>query len=823
MTASGAYARMDARRLLELLAVLIIVLSVVGLAAARLGMFHAPQIWLIGLLGTFGYHRLTSARAVPAIESPPYWHLALVLGIALVFRLTPYAYVLGGQDEGVYFNMAMHIAHTGGLQPVDNVLAEISDPAILEHYRHANYRPTLYLPGVYANGEGLEFQFYHLFPVWLALFADIFGVEGAGYGLTMLSLASILYFQRLAHLISGRAGVGLLAGLLLAVNPLHAFFSKFPVTEVPTVAFSAMSFVFLLEYWRSAQTQQSRRYLAISIAALGLLFLTRISGFMYLPSVVAIGAAALLFDPVADRRRDISLWTVLVVMVYAFSVLDGLKWSGSYSEDIYAMAFAHAFGEHWKALIAATAIAGVLGWTALWALAHNEVARSRIRSIALSATTLLPFVAMGLVALAVYKAYRLGYTDAYAADPWLGKRFQLAHQGAESVFSTSLAAAGVYLSPFILVAGLVAAFLVRRNAILLLLLFFVVCFLGYIAVMQWALPYQPYYARYLLSEFVPYLMLLAVCAWALLGHGRLRVALGAALVLGGVYCGVLSSMQIGKSEHGGVLESLGHVVSHVDRGDLVVVDQAMGSPPVYDIKTALVFTYGLNVATMTSAEAAGGKYRDTLFDQYDEVYLLTRTPNAPAGFHAFDSVNFQERAFRTGATPPIETYLRNDSRLFVHKWDPQSPDAVYVRFAAGRAGARLLGAGWSTPEPWGVWTSGRTAHFRLGVRSLRENKPDKPFLRIVGRAYVSTQSPVQRIRVSMAGKIVAESEVRFPQQHVQIDVPLAGSDLGGDHLELAVETPDAVSPSALGNSSDTRVLAFGLQEVEFRDAAGPIR
>lgn len=205
--------------------------------------------------------------------------------------------------------MAMELARSGGLSPLDPVLGAINDPAVLEAYRGGNYQPTIFLPGVYTTADGLEFQFYHLFPVWLALLGDVFAPQGSSYGLTLLSLVSLLFFQRLAHLISGRASVGLVAGLLLAVNPLHAFFSKFTVTEVPTLAFSTISFVFLLSYWRSSSSQRHGRQLIVSALALGLLFMTRISGFMYLPFVFAVSAAVAIFDPDHGRRRGLLAWS----------------------------------------------------------------------------------------------------------------------------------------------------------------------------------------------------------------------------------------------------------------------------------------------------------------------------------------------------------------------------------------------------------------------------------------------------------------------------------------------------------------------------------
>lgn len=815
---NGASYRFDSWRSLELIAIFVLVLSVTGLVAARLGVFHAPQIWIIGLLLTFAYDRSTKTLSVTNSDCAPFWHLLLVLGVGLLFRLTPYAYILGGQDQGVYVNMAMELVRTGALEPVDLVLKAIADPSITESYLQGNYNPTIYLPGVYSTAGGLEFQFYHLFPVWLALFADLMGVEGAGYGLTLLSLVSLLFFQRLAHLISGRASVGLVAGLLLAVNPLHAFFSKFPVTEVPTLAFSAMSFAFLVGYWRAPEAAGARRLLAISVSALGMLFMTRISGFMYLPFVLVLSVAVAMFELDPDRRRGVLVWSVAVVMLYAFSVMDGLRWSSVYATDIYRLSFAPLLGDRWRAWLMLLALGALLGWIAAWNLRARESVRLIGQKLLLFGAGSLPVLALVLAALAAYKAYRLGFTDGYAADPWIGERFGLSGQGYRSVFSTSLVASATYLSPFVLLAYFAIGFRAAHRPLLCALLFFVFCFLGYVAVLQWNLPYQPYYARYLLSEFVPYVLLLVVCTWAEMGPGKFKATVAGALLLGGLYGMTLSALQIGKNEHEGVVDSLSRAISRIDDGDLVIVDRGLRTPSAYEIKTSFVFTYGLNVATMAAADLANQTYFSGLSRPFHDVYFVTQDPIPPRGFTASDSVHFVEQAFQHGVQPPVATWRRGDSELFVHRYSGETRDvAAHFRFGAGQAGNALLGTGWSAPESWGIWTNSEAARLRLNPDTLAAGCMQQPALRLFGRAYVTAKSPRQRYRLLVDGVTVARAEVKIPKTVIHLVAQLPEEALFSDAIEIVVETPDAVAPSVLGYSNDTRRLGFGLERLEIYD------
>lgn len=812
MNLEGPGGRTDSWRLLELIAVLTLAMSVLGLVAARLGVFHVPQLWIIGLLMTYAYARL--ARPVPSAvsERAPWWHLLLVVAVGLMFRLTPFAYIMGGQDQGVYANMAMELVRSGGLSPVDPILASITDSTVLETYRAGNYQPTIYLPGIYNTAGGLEFQFYHLFPVWLALFGGIFGVQGGGYGLTLLSIVSLLFFQRLAHLISGRAAAGLVAGLLLAVNPLHAFFSKFTVTEVPTLAFSTISFAFLVNYWR-APAPRSGRQLVISVLALGLLFLTRISGFMYLPFVFAISTATALLDADHDRRRGMLAWSAGVIALYVFSVLDGLEWSHVYATDIYRMSFAPLLGRQWISWLLALSAAGVFAFGAVCAFGHKEGMRRAGMRVLPWVRIALPLLALLLAAVALYKAHRLGFTDAYVSDPVVGKRFGIAGQGYRSVFSISLVASMVYLSPFIFLAFFIAGFRAVRDPVLLALLFFVVCFLGHIVLMQWNLPYQPYYARYLLSEFVPYALLLVVCTWASLRSGKLKGLLAVMLVMGGLYGLAVSALQVGKSEHGGVLPSIEKVAAHFDDGDLVIVDRALRSPSAPELKTALAFTYGLNVATMTEAELADSAYFDGLVRPFHDVYFLTRDAYPPTGFSMSDSVRFSESAFRHGVMPPIATWMRGDSRLYIHRYGMPSRGRVFG-FGSGQSGTALLVDGWSSPESWGVWTSGRTARLNLDPSRLGTECLDAPLIRLSGRVYNTPKHSAQRVRVVLNGALARDVVATLPDGRLEMELPLPQMTSPSGLIELDIETPDAVSPADLGYSMDRRMLGFGLEALK---------
>lgn len=656
-------------RVLELLAVLTVALSILGLVALRLNSFSALPIWCASFLLTYLYAYFFSSRNDPVRDQVPFWQLFVVLALALIFRLPPFTYMLGGQDQGVYLNMAAHLVNTGGLTPVDHLVDSFMNPAARDAYIQSNYNVSRseYLPGVYSTESGLVFQFYHLFPVWLAIFGGVLGMDGAGYALTFLSVLSVLFLQRLAFLLTGKTVAGLVVGVLLAANPLHVFFSKFSATELPALAFSAMSFTFLLAYWRlpSVKTDEAKTYLALSVASMSMLFLTRISGFMYIPFVGGLLFLALLVKDI-DRRRGVICWGVSVLAVYVVSVAYGLIWSYPYSHAIYTISFGRTIGEHWALILPACGMVMLGAWFLLSKIAAKN--RQAMADWASFGGRLLPLLIIPFTLIAAWKAYRLGYTDHYTdftfAALAVGKGF-------DSVRATSLFAAAGYLSPFMVLAFIFGIFR-SYGYLMTLLVYFVISFFGYVAVLQWVLPYQPYYARYLLSEFVPYLVVFVACFWSSLERGWRKRFVTAMLLLAGAYSVFFSSQQIGKSEHEGLARTFDRLTSSFDPKDLVLIEATLGGPSANELSTTLSMFYGLNVARVFKADLGPTGFATRLAGAHHDVYYITSDEVPPEGFSEFDSVDYLERVFCHGITLPTTLCTRVERRLMIHKRLPDN-------------------------------------------------------------------------------------------------------------------------------------------------------
>jgi hypothetical protein len=790
---------------------------VLGLITALAGHFLALQICLASLLVAGVYAWLTRKRGTTARLAPDWRHLALLTLVCLFFRLPAYHYVLGGQDEGVYVNVAHHLARTGGIEVRDTALEQLDDPSFIGTYLKENRR-TAYLPGVYLAGHSgprLQFQFYHLFPVWMAIFEGLFGPAFGVYALTFFGWLSVVFFYRLALAVSRSPRAALVAGGLLAVNPLHAFFSKFPVTEVPALAFSLIGFT-CLALGRNEESRASRSlWLGLSAVAFGCLFVTRISGFMYMPFVLAAAMASAIADSHRHLRRAMFGWCAAVAILYALSVGYGLHWSGLYSRDIYGLSFARVFRGHWHVGVFTSAVIALGAWLTIAAVGREGRARESMQGYLLAPVRhgIGAVAALGLGA-GLFKIYQLGWTSHFLQDPWLGKQWHLAGSGWVAVEASSLFQLLVYMG-LLPLAG-VAILLRRQNDPKVeFLRFFAAGFLVYAASLAWVVTYGPYYARYLLSENVPYLMLLIVLAWAGMAVGWRRTATSWLLGVSLLYMVVASAGQLGKSENAGVYGSLKRILAPVGASDLILMTSLQpGWPAVSQIKTPVLYTFGREVVNVTDSSLNDHAYTAALDARFDDVFLLSTSPFAPQGFELVNSERLKVWSFARSFLFPHELTLNAEKRLYLYRLSRSVLPLSHMQtFSAKGAWNAWLVSGWSTPESWGTWSLGKHAELSLDPRELPATAGGIR-LHFEANVLVTAKHSRQRIGITLNGATVAQRDVTFPQSTLGFDVNLPESVLRATgKLIIGLDLPDAASPQAIGIGADGRVLALGLKSV----------
>jgi 4-amino-4-deoxy-L-arabinose transferase-like glycosyltransferase len=131
-------------------------------------------------------------------------------------------------------------------------------------------------------------------------------------------LAGIWFVYRAANLIYGPR-VGVVAALLVSVMPYHVVVSRQALLDGPLTTFAALTLYLVAQY---ATTEQPR-WLYAAGAALGLTFLAKETGIVFLPAIYAFLA---LSPSIRTRLRDIAIsagCAALVIAPFPLSLLLG--------------------------------------------------------------------------------------------------------------------------------------------------------------------------------------------------------------------------------------------------------------------------------------------------------------------------------------------------------------------------------------------------------------------------------------------------------------------------------------------------------------------
>ena len=300
----------------ELVVLFVGIASVTAMAALAVEKFSIPLVLVVASLGTiaaayhFEYFKGKSfSRPKPLITT--------ILLSGLLLRLEHWPNLTGGQDQGLYVNMASALRKNGSLEFIDHFRGELST----ETQAIYDQAVLLSVSVVDSVRSATTIEFYPLHPVWMAINEYIFGPYGRHLSLLGFSLLGMVGAYYLAKEIDGRKSVATLFTALVAVNPALVFFTKFPVGETVAMAFALNGFVFAIRAIRSENKGQRHfLYLLTGLCFAGLSF-TRLQVVVYLPFLVAVSFFCVL--PIVQQhiRQRIFLLVVLISGVFAGSFL----------------------------------------------------------------------------------------------------------------------------------------------------------------------------------------------------------------------------------------------------------------------------------------------------------------------------------------------------------------------------------------------------------------------------------------------------------------------------------------------------------------------
>ncbi len=826
-------------RAFDALIVWVVSVSCASTALLALSSYDATIAIIAGTLVSTVVWFFTPARFTPACLDtewavpgrPVLPILALVVLAALLFRTEPFRTMHGGEDQGVYVAMSSYLQREGTVFIDDRLPEALPDPAREIYQAKLWSGPPIGLsvqPGVfYWYDRQYIFQFYHLHPIWMATFAELFGDGARFYSVTFFGLLSVIGLCLLTFELTGSRLAMLATGLLLAVNPLHAYFSRFPATEVVALGFSSAGLYYLARAFRgmrdSAPAPAVTTLLALAAASLSLVFFVRITGFLYLPVLVPLFGVGVWWM-LEGRRRDggrILAFCAAVAALYGLSVLYGLGYSLIYALGIYRQTFGNLLGADYAVV--------TLGAAGATAVAMVAVARHRdrpaVRRLLTWAAEARPWIQLGTAAVAaavlgsLYQAYLIGFTDRYAEDAFVSA-FGIVGAGADILLQSGAAAWLLYTSPPLVVILVWGMHRPDRSAAEALLYVFVAVCLVATVVFHVPVIYQHYWwARYLLSEIVPYSIVLAVTLTALAGPGAFR-RLGVVAILTALPFHLYYTVKQMPVRHGSLPYAvLSRIADRVGEGILLLDVDGFGDGPHARLQTPLSLYFGLHVFPYDTDEL------DTIVQSLEGVpganlWLLTNAHDEHPDLRLSETFPYRDHRMVRSATIPTTSNERWWSQtLVLYRHEACIAPDCELRLRDGALYSlgngyiyhqRMLGDGWYRAEERHVW-SGPSAALTLS-RSWFPSGEWPAAVLLETRAFAA--SPDHPVTVTARSGDV-EHVIRFDSGETALEeVPLACGD--SDVCTVQLEIDGARSPRDVQGAADARTLGIAVNRIGFR-------
>jgi hypothetical protein len=320
----------------------ILISGCIGLILAQLGLFSLFYLDLtilcgcLIIIGIFKPLQNLSDMPKPQLNKTSF-SLIAILFIALALFFHPYPWIVGGRDPGVYVNTGINIANTGKIIIHDSFMANLdsitqklfytieTQPAILNNISYQGIQ----FPGFYiTNAQTGEIvpQFFYLWPVWIAIFHSIFGLDGALYCTPFFAILALLSVYFTGKILYNNIA-GLFASLILALNFAQIWYARYPTSEIFTmfIIFSGI-FAFLI-----FMKTRSPMYSCLAAVCFGELLLTRIDAFLIIipPLILIIGSGIL-----GKFKKEHLAFLIPFIVFSAYAIVVAFGVSAPYTFDI---------------------------------------------------------------------------------------------------------------------------------------------------------------------------------------------------------------------------------------------------------------------------------------------------------------------------------------------------------------------------------------------------------------------------------------------------------------------------------------------------------
>jgi len=598
--------------ILELLLLLISNISLINVFFLTIDNFNPTLSCFIGAFITMGLVVLFR-RKIPKSRSKYHYLLLFILLLAIFLRVSPNLYLTGGQDQGSYVSLSKQYEVNHSLYIKDELREDLSNE-IKNIYDKGNVFTGL-KPYDKDNSEYI-IPFYPVFPSWMSIFGNLFGLDNRIYALTMFSLLSIISVYLFSYEISNRnQKVALLSSFFLAINPLHVYFSKVPVTEVVSMTFLFFALYLVIKFFNdSKKGKYNIFYLILSIISFVALFYTRMSAIFLLPVIAIVPIISVLFSKNKKQSKYYLIYALTWVVLFLLSYL--------YYYLFLPQIFDLIVGKRVLAFISIETIAITLLSIPILTYFVLKIKKCKLflkNILIFFQKNLYIFSILIFLGLIGYQMY--GYVKEILID---NSNTILSFESLSFFKQLSFLTTFLYLSPFLFIL-LPVSFIhfrkskdIRINLLIITIIIFLISSWGIATVTR----YHYYFARYQLSELIPFcLILISILLVRILKIEKIKKLIVVLTVLTSLYFFFFSIIQLRDSEglEGNQIKEVKEIVG--EDGTLFVLREDFGS--FSQIVFPMRYYYDINLFPMYSSKYFGNVNFQEYTAQVDKKYVLS--------------------------------------------------------------------------------------------------------------------------------------------------------------------------------------------------------
>ena len=318
--------------------------SISGIVLAELGLL--TRVWLTAsVLALFPLslwwsrrHIAPSGGRLAPVSVGTWLSLAGVVLLATgLFRPAMDAVFEGG-DGSAYLAISRLLHEHGTLRPRDGTLESLPPELVEQLFRRDNVPParTNFFPGALqiSPAQRVELNFFHLFPIWMAVFTALFGPTAAAYVNPAFGTLAVALLWAAARRMAGTHWAGTAAGVLVAVNYGQVWFARFPTSEMLTQALVLGGLSALV----TALTGGPRLAAALAGTCIGLAAFCRIDAMMLVAApLIVVAAIASVRAGSSSRVWMLFCASALIVTVYA--ALHAFLFAAAYTQRALVFVF----------------------------------------------------------------------------------------------------------------------------------------------------------------------------------------------------------------------------------------------------------------------------------------------------------------------------------------------------------------------------------------------------------------------------------------------------------------------------------------------------